>query len=70
MRGKYHGVGCHKTNEGELFKGHYKDGQRNGPGVCMMVTGAIYRGEWKDDLPHGVGTLYSTNNEIIEAKFD
>ncbi|EZG76507.1 putative MORN repeat protein [Gregarina niphandrodes] len=36
------------------YKGEWKDGRRNGWGVCRALNGMVVaRGEWKDDLLHG-----------------
>lgn len=57
-------------DNGDIYKGNFKDGKRHGPGLCQFKTGAIYKGEWKDDKPHGNGVLYSGKNEIVETKFE
>lgn len=54
-----------------MYKGAFKNGERNGTGLCKFkLTGSIYRGEWRDDKPMGNGTLFTLPNEIIEARFD
>jgi len=57
-------------DNGDIYKGSFKDNKRHGPGLCQFSTGAIYKGEWKDDKPHGNGLLFSGNNELIDTKFD
>ena len=55
---------------GEIFKGHWKNDQRHGSGVCKFPNGAIYKGEWREGRPQGQGILFSPPNEIVEARFD
>jgi hypothetical protein len=56
---------------GDVYKGAFKNGERNGSGLCKFgLTGSIYRGEWRDGKPQGNGTLFTLPNEIIEARFN
>lgn len=56
---------------GDVYKGAFKNGERNGTGLCKFgITGSIYRGEWRDDKLMGNGTLFTLPNELIEARFD
>ena len=56
---------------GDVYKGSYKNGERSGPGICKFkATGALYKGEWRDDKPQGNGILFTSPNEIIEARFE
>ena len=64
------GQGMMIMDNGDIYKGSFKDNKRHGPGLCQFSTGAIYKGEWKDDKPHGNGLLFSGNNELIDTKFD
>jgi len=57
-------------SNGDVYKGHYRNGMRHGAGVCKFKSGAIYKGEWRDDVPQGNGLLFSAPNEIIECRFD
>ena len=63
-------MGKLKYSNGELYKGNFKNGVRQGFGTGMLTTKAIYKGEWSDDLPHGNGILYSGDNEFVEGKFE
>ena len=55
---------------GDLYKGNFKNDMRNGTGVCMFKSGALYKGDFKEDKPNGNGLLYSGKNEIVEGRFD
>jgi hypothetical protein len=55
---------------GDLYKGVFKNNMRHGYGTCKFKSGALFKGEFRDDLPHGTGILYSGKNEIVETRFD
>jgi len=56
---------------GDVFKGSYKNRERNGVGMCKFFsTGSIYKGEWREDKPMGNGVFFTLPNELIEARFD
>ena len=33
-----------------MFEGDFKDGKREGKGICKLVNGAVYESEFKNDL--------------------
>ena len=41
--------------DGEKYIGEYKDGQRNGNGICTWPDGHKYEGQYKDNEFHGKG---------------
>ena len=59
-----------KLENGDVYRGTFKNDQRSGTGYCRFKSGALFKGEWKDDKPHGNGTLYSGKNEIIDCRFE
>ena len=59
-KGKEYGDGNGKTlNNGRvlLYKGEWKNGQRDGKGKTLKNGFAEYEGEWKEGLPNGSGIL-------------
>jgi len=42
-----------KFENGDVYKGSYKDDKRSGFGVYTWSNGDTYDGEWLDDLRHG-----------------
>ena len=38
-----------KMENGDLYKGSFKNDMRNGNGVCKFKGGALYKGDFKDD---------------------
>lgn len=47
------GEGIMKFENGDVYKGNYKDDKRSGFGVYTWSNGDTYDGEWVDDLRHG-----------------
>ena len=59
--------------KGWAFKGEYKNGLRDGPGVLVMSNGVTYDGTWKNGLKHGefeVKTKQTTSSGVqtVEEK--
>jgi hypothetical protein len=51
-KGVKNGQGQLVYPNGDVYKGAFKNGERNGAGLCKFgKTGSIYRGEWRDDKP-------------------
>jgi len=42
---------------GDVYDGHFVNGQRDGYGVYISAAGHRYEGMWKDDMRHGKGSL-------------
>jgi hypothetical protein len=47
-------------DNGDLYSGAWKEGEREGYGTCKFYTGGYYRGEWAKDRICGLGFLVST----------
>lgn len=69
-KGLKHGQGSIILPSGDIFKGNWKNDLRHGSGICKFTNGAIYKGEWREGRPQGQGILFSSPNEILEARFD
>ena len=44
------GKGHKAYKDSRLFEGDFKDGKREGKGICKLVNGAVYESEFKNDL--------------------
>ena len=53
-----HGVGLCKYKDGQIYKGKWKKGKREGTGKLTWTNGDIYIGQWKKDKPNGKGKFY------------
>ena len=51
----------YKYNNGDLYKGEFVNGKRQGFGICLFSNKEKYEGIWKDDLMHSIGK-YTYNN--------
>ena len=36
------------VSDGNVFRGEFKDGKRNGHGTMTFPDGRVFEGEWKD----------------------
>ena len=71
LKGVKSGQGQLVFPNGDVYKGNFKNNQRNGQGVCLFSrTGQIYRGDWRDGKPMGNGILFTLPNEIFEGRFN
>ena len=59
------GIGIGFLDNGDIYSGIWKDGKREGNGVCKMfdTKGAYryYKGEWHQDQIHGTGIMVMNN---------
>ncbi len=44
-------------NEGDYYKGHWKDDNKSGKGKLVWKSGAKYEGEFENGLPNGFGVF-------------
>lgn len=66
----FHGDGTLYYNEtGDLYKGQFKDGLRQGYGELQYYNGDKYNGDFYQDQPHGKGKYISNNGYIYEGNF-
>lgn len=48
-------VGIYYYANGGVYEGDYKDGMKDGHGVCTYASGEKYEGEWKNNKANGQG---------------
>jgi len=55
----------------EVYKGNFKDGKRNGQGICKYNTPEekTYDGEWVNDMLSGKGTMIWANGDRYEGEW-
>jgi hypothetical protein len=44
---------------GDRYKGEFKDGDYNGKGIEYFANGNKFEGEFRDDKRNGIGTYYN-----------
>jgi hypothetical protein len=64
-----HGYGMLKYPDNSVYKGPFKDDQRDGKGTMIYANGDKYDGEWKNDVREGEGILKYGNGEIYKGEF-
>ena len=57
------------ANNGEIYEGYYKNGQRNGRGRYIYYNGNVYEGEWKDDKRYGYGVWTGVNRNAYKGHY-
>ena len=56
------GLGKMMYGNGDIYDGHWRDGQPNGNGLYLHANGVlIHDGEFKDGLLHGKGKIIGCN---------
>ena len=53
-----HGIGTCTYKDGQIYKGKWKKGKREGTGKLTWTNGDIYIGQWRKEKPNGKGKFY------------
>ena len=53
------------SNDELLFSGYWKNGKREGKGMCYRNGVLYFDGEWRDDKPNGNGKLYDKDRNVV-----
>ena len=59
--GLYHGHGILVKKSGEIYEGHWTEGERDGWGVAFAENGRLRVGEWKKDVFKGERLTYTSD---------
>lgn len=61
------GEGTFYWGDGSLFRGHWKDDEKEGDGEYYLPDGAIVTGNWKEDEIDGiVKTRFTNGDELFQ----
>ncbi|MTB64462.1 hypothetical protein GGG87_05595 [Streptococcus sp. zg-86] len=66
---KMSGQGSLTFENGDKYKGEFKNGIFNGKGTYVSATGWTYEGEFKNGIADGNGKLTTESNVIYEGRF-
>ena len=66
---KITGFGKYTFNNGNIYKGYFKDGKRHGRGKVTFHSGDLYDGYFKDDKKHGKGKYTTPNGNLYFGYF-
>ena len=67
------GYGIEKYNDGSIYKGHYKNGMKEGTGILSLKKekkNSIFEGEFKDDKIWGKGIYKWENGKQYEGEWE
>jgi len=48
-----------------MYKGNYKDDERDGYGEMYWTDGTVYKGEWRKGCQHGFGKMLQPDGTIL-----
>jgi hypothetical protein len=60
---------CFGTVAGDLYKGEWKAGNKEGRGTYWFADGGVYEGEYKQDLKDGRGVFRWADGAIYEGEW-
>ena len=52
-----------------VYKGEWRDGEKNGKGKFTWYDGDVYDGEWKCGIMHGKGTFKWTSGDVYVGEW-
>lgn len=58
------GYGVFLSRSGERYEGNWKQGSREGRGICYYANGDKYEGQWSDNHKQGEGKMTYKNGSI------
>lgn len=61
-------VGLYLFANGDVYEGHFVNGNRQGPGIYTWIDKSYYNGEWENDRMNGKG-IYANNEIELEGFF-
>ena len=68
-KGKLHGKGILKFNNGNSYEGDYVDGNKHGKGIFKWKSGSSYEGDWVDGKEHGKGRYKWANGDLYVGDY-
>lgn len=65
----FEGTGKMMYNNGDIYEGHWKDGEMEGKGKMTYVYGYFYEGDWKNNKMHGMGKMTFLSGNVYEGEW-
>jgi len=53
-----------------MYKGTYKEDERDGFGEMFWTDGSSYKGEWRKGIQHGYGKMSFPDGRVKEGLFE
>lgn len=66
-QGERDGYGVFVADNGNTYKGEWKNDKRHGHGEALYNTGDMYIGSWMNCKRHGHGTMHIENGDVYEG---
>lgn len=63
------GTGEARFDNGDRYRGTWRDGLMHGQGVYRFRTSARYEGEFREGAMHGLGTMYYTDGAVYTGQW-
>ncbi len=63
------GYGKYTWNDGDMYEGHWLNGQRTGKGTMTYANGDFYKGGWLNGEKHGKGEITWANGDTYKGDF-
>lgn len=57
-------LGLYLFANGDVYEGHFVNGNRQGPGIYTWVDKSYYNGEWENDRMNGKGVYANSDIEL------
>ena len=54
---------------GNIYKGNYRNDEREGFGEMLWTDGSSYKGDWKNGIQHGYGIMQFSDGSSIKGYF-
>ena len=61
--------GVQTFENGDIYKGAFKDGRKHGKGILKTRNNRTYEGDWINDKPHGFGINTFPNGKVYTGSF-
>ncbi|MFN9902716.1 MAG: hypothetical protein ACK55Z_28830, partial [bacterium] len=58
-----------EEEDGAIYKGHWKNGIKEGYGKQRWKDGSVYEGDWKDGMVSGKGKLIHANGDVYDGQW-
>jgi hypothetical protein len=64
------GHGLLRVDNGDVYEGEWKNGQRHGQGVYNWYDGDLYTGPWFEGKRHGHGVFIFTDGRVYDGEYN
>ncbi|KAL4508042.1 hypothetical protein ABPG72_021415 [Tetrahymena utriculariae] len=62
-------LGPYQFDNGSVYEGQWKNGQRHGRGVQYWSDGSVYEGYWRNNMAQGKGRLIHSDGDVFIGRW-